>query len=689
MAHEPDDPFWRIEMITDLAPDAKSIPAAREVLKKGGFGTVEATADGRGWWVVCEGITDTYQVSVRREAAAAEPACECTCPSPKYPCKHALALLLYLSEHPELRVEKEETRRAPGDFDALLRAVLANPDDDTPRLIFADFLDENDQPDRAALIRVQCEKHHLKPASKRFKELAKEEADLTERIEAMIGPLPENYGSEFERGFLKVRAHADYNMQDVNSLPARFVELFRAGWVETVVLQTYGHLNPAQLSLFKLAGQLDVSQTPLREEGLLILAADASVGAEGARLARVKVHPTDEPIYRVFTSSDPTARLPRTPRLHGPQGPQRRYNGVTTAQLGLLLRAGRFDGVEVLYLDGPIGDAGAALLADTDDLRKMHALTLTNSGLTAEGARGLVALGHFPSMRELTLFHATTGPGAFTAMVEGSGLANLTGLHLQSERVGDAGVLALANATHFTNLETIRLMETGATPAAVAALLASEHLPELQELHLMGEDLTPSVCARLALDARDRPHLLVTCDGVQVTRNVLPNGDIRLRAEGEPRRSPDAVGDLGASPVTHRIAALEMRDVGLGAAAIAPLAAGLSPSRLKELDLSDNSLGNDGAAALATAFRDFRPEVLVLSRNVIRKTGAIALSNSPLLSGVRVLDVSHNNIGYNGVSAIIHSPHLGPLKELRLQGTNLTLNEWKEVEKKVGKKVLM
>src|SRR5207249_167051 len=106
----------------------------------------------------------------------------------------------------------------------------------------------------------------LKPTTKRFKQLAKEESPLTERVWATIGAMPENYGAEFERGFLKLRAHADYTMQDVNALPARFVELFRAGWVETVVLQTYGHLNPAQLSLFKLAGELDVSQTPLREE---------------------------------------------------------------------------------------------------------------------------------------------------------------------------------------------------------------------------------------------------------------------------------------------------------------------------------------------------------------------------------------------------------------------------------------
>jgi uncharacterized protein (TIGR02996 family) len=39
--------------------------------------------------------------------------------------------------------------------DAFLQAILENPDDDTPRLIYADFLDEHGDPDRDEFIRVQ------------------------------------------------------------------------------------------------------------------------------------------------------------------------------------------------------------------------------------------------------------------------------------------------------------------------------------------------------------------------------------------------------------------------------------------------------------------------------------------------------------------------------------------------------
>src|ERR1043166_2789699 len=40
--------------------------------------------------------------------------------------------------------------------DGFLQSILDDPDSDTPRLVFADWLEENDQPQRAAFIRAQC-----------------------------------------------------------------------------------------------------------------------------------------------------------------------------------------------------------------------------------------------------------------------------------------------------------------------------------------------------------------------------------------------------------------------------------------------------------------------------------------------------------------------------------------------------
>jgi uncharacterized protein (TIGR02996 family) len=42
------------------------------------------------------------------------------------------------------------------DQEHLFRAVLDNPDEDTPRLMYADWLEEHDDPARAEFVRVQC-----------------------------------------------------------------------------------------------------------------------------------------------------------------------------------------------------------------------------------------------------------------------------------------------------------------------------------------------------------------------------------------------------------------------------------------------------------------------------------------------------------------------------------------------------
>lgn len=43
------------------------------------------------------------------------------------------------------------------EYQSLLRAVLADPQDDTPRLVLADWLEENGHGPRAEFIRVQCQ----------------------------------------------------------------------------------------------------------------------------------------------------------------------------------------------------------------------------------------------------------------------------------------------------------------------------------------------------------------------------------------------------------------------------------------------------------------------------------------------------------------------------------------------------
>ena len=68
--------------------------------------------------------------------------------------------------------------------EAFLRAIFDAPEDDTPRLVYADFLQENGEDDRAELIRVQCELAAGKDQwDERYNELQVREWELLDRLQ--------------------------------------------------------------------------------------------------------------------------------------------------------------------------------------------------------------------------------------------------------------------------------------------------------------------------------------------------------------------------------------------------------------------------------------------------------------------------------------------------------------------------
>jgi uncharacterized protein (TIGR02996 family) len=94
------------------------------------------------------------------------------------------------------------------DEDALLAAIIADPDDDTPRLVYADWLQENGDEDRAEFIRVQIERARIEPGSDRHLELRRREAVLQiKHRDRWLRQLPRRIQGaryHFRRGFAEV-----------------------------------------------------------------------------------------------------------------------------------------------------------------------------------------------------------------------------------------------------------------------------------------------------------------------------------------------------------------------------------------------------------------------------------------------------------------------------------------------------
>jgi uncharacterized protein (TIGR02996 family) len=294
----PADP-WDVQKIEAKAPDEKSVKAARKVLKKGGIRKVEPRADGQGWWAVCKGLTDTYEVSVKRGPRGGLES-HCNCFSYKRPCKHALALLLYLAEHPESRPEAAApAAKASVDFESLLRAAFAAPEDDTARLVLADYLEENDQPDRAALIRVQCELARLSDKDAKRKELVEREAKLLTAVRKQIGKIPAGYNAKFVRGFLRLTVSYS-RIAKMDGLPARFVQLFRDGWVETL---RHPMMVKGLIPLYRFVGELDLSEYHLDANTMTILVEELRPNDPETRVRVVRLSRHNEEQYRALTAT--------------------------------------------------------------------------------------------------------------------------------------------------------------------------------------------------------------------------------------------------------------------------------------------------------------------------------------------------------------------------------------------------
>jgi len=93
--------------------------------------------------------------------------------------------------------------------EAFLRAIFDAPDDDTPRLVYADFLEENGEAERAEFIRVTCEQQRLVRTATTREELDRIQFAVSRRIQlqqSLSRTHPVLFGPHayYDRGFLPV-----------------------------------------------------------------------------------------------------------------------------------------------------------------------------------------------------------------------------------------------------------------------------------------------------------------------------------------------------------------------------------------------------------------------------------------------------------------------------------------------------
>lgn len=287
--------------------------------------------------------------------------------------------------------------------DAFLHAIIESPDDDTPRLVYADWLEENGQPERGEFIRVQCLLARMAGEDPRRPGLQGRERGLLEKHEAAWAwPVRRwVYAREFFRGF----------MEQVTARPEAFLEhadaLFRAAPVRRVCFQT---------GMFRLA------RPPL-------------------------VFPSAEPLMPRLVA------CPHLGRLVAVGFPR---NGVGDGGVEALAASPNLGRVACLDLiDNVVGDRGVEALASSPGLPRLSSLTLASNRVGPAGARALALSRRLPCLSCLDLGENPVGDEGVRALAASPNSRNLTRLGLARSGLGTAGALALAESPHLSRLETL------------------------------------------------------------------------------------------------------------------------------------------------------------------------------------------------------------------------------------------
>jgi uncharacterized protein (TIGR02996 family) len=350
--------------------------------------------------------------------------------------------------------------------DAFLSAIADRPDDDLPRLVYADWLDEHGDPDRAEFIRVQIEHARLPLNDPRRAELlVRERALLAEHRDAWKMPQIPGVAQLFQRGFVDQ-------------------------------LDTTG--------AWLLAHQQTLLAAPMVRE--LKIRNASSAGMDLAALPGLEriVH------------------LDLTNTLSGPEfipaflaaAPLNSLRALTLAGCGFytwavppLLEVERLRQLRRLDLWGnPFGDEGAALIAGSPHLANLTALNLSAHEqqfvdcLHAAGAQALADTPHLTRLRVLDLSDHYIGDAGLIDLVNSPNARSLERLAVAYNEIGelgDSGIEAVVGSANLSNLKELGFGGNKLSPLGAEALAAWPHLEHMRFVDLRECDLGETTLAKL------------------------------------------------------------------------------------------------------------------------------------------------------------------------------------------------
>jgi uncharacterized protein (TIGR02996 family) len=471
-----------------------------------------------------------------------------------------------------------------------LNDIVANIDDDLPRLAYADWLTENGQDERAEFIRVQIERARL-PAweGAQVRLRLREEELLNRHGEEWLAELPAIEGAKWEgfrRGIVAEVSFASFEAMRKNAHSCRAVAPVEAVTVRWPRKREKGQGGDpiAELRELSLTGMPDDDEQVERL-------------ADSPQLATLRIL-TARGLW-----ADAVGQLVASPHLAG-------------------LKALRFPSNN-LGNDGLRALVGAATLSSLEEL-------------------DLSAI----SRHERYHYDPVIRAAGMGALMAWKGLARVRSLSLKGNNVSRDGLRALLRSPHAAALKELSLRDGRLDGQAMAEFESA--IPEMRQESLdLGENVLKEVGAEYIARARCLSELkalrLDRCEipqpgGRKLAKKAAFLDSLRLLDVGHNHFGPAGLGELldREPPALHT---LRMRDNDALDKGATLLAGSPASDVLLEVDLSQNGVASAGALALGDSVHLRGLVVLKLADNPINEMSAATLAKSPLAQRLTVLEL--------------------------------------------------
>lgn len=345
------------------------------------------------------------------------------------------------------------------DHDALLRAICENPREDTPRLVYADWLEENGQHERAAFIRTDVTAYALPEwdPGRAVYDFAVRQPNYQPWAEQELGPLPVGFmwagTPPIRRGFpwsLQVIEGCDphgrlgetvvrYPVERVEfaSTPPELRKLAVAGWLSKPVALRFSGGNfgaPALTAFLNTPALRNLTEllfwgAAITPEGVGALV-ESAVFPQLLSLALVSHQPQvalsflavverrmEETCLRsldlrsAMLGSDGLELLARGALLERIRRLELANTHLNAGRIEVLVSAPRITNLMVLLMSGnPLGNAGAAAVFTSPHLAGLKVLDLSYCQVGDDALRAL--LENSPLVDGLNLLNLTGSPAS-------------------------------------------------------------------------------------------------------------------------------------------------------------------------------------------------------------------------------------------------------------------------------------